>query len=129
RRELEREFRFTHGLAAHVGVRRINFLSVQRVHAPFVARGDFVGNGRIGRNVTVRSFAFSVADFQFVRLDQRWTVDSVPIGQRFIVFGGLIFAAVLEADDRALAEREKVGQEKTIRRLDFVLVVLRLLFV
>ena len=45
------------------------------------------------------------------------------------MFFGLILTAVFEANDRAFAKGHQVGQEKPIRRFNFVLVILGFLFV
>ena len=41
------------------------------------------------------------------------------------MFGRLVFAAVFEADDRVSPERHEVGQQKSVRRFDLVLVISR----
>src|SRR6266849_5075569 len=41
------------------------------------------------------------------------------------MFGRLVFAAVFEADDGVSPERHEVGQQKSVRRFDLVLVISR----
>src|ERR1043166_7309713 len=75
------------------------------------------------------SLAVGVAHLQFVGLDQCRTVHAVPISHSFIVLRGLVFTAVFELNDRALAEGEQVSQQKTVGRFNSVLVIFRLLVV
>ena len=71
-------------------------------------------------------FADDVADFQLVRLDERWPVHSIPIRDRLIMFGGFILAAVFELDAGVLAKGHQVSQEKTVGGFDPILVTFSL---
>src|SRR5438876_2218343 len=70
--------------------------------------------------------AGGVADLQFIGLDQSRGVYAIPVGQRLVMLGGLVFAAVFEPDERAFAKGHQVGEQKAVGRFNFVLIVLRL---
>ena len=131
----EREFRTSCSLAPVIGVRRINdaphpFLSAgQGVHAPFVARGDFIRLGSLGRKIPMRLLARDIAYFQFIRLDQRRGGGAIPVGHRLVMLGGFILSTVFEADHGVFSERHQVGQQESISRLNFVFFILRLFLV
>src|ERR1035437_360130 len=75
----------------------------------------------------MRPFALCAPNLQLVRLDEGGAVHSVPVGDGLVVFGGIILAAVFEADYGIPAEKHKVGQEKPVSGFYLVLLVLRLL--
>ena len=66
-------------------------------------------------------FTGRIADRQLVGLQQRRRRQAIPVGDRLVVLGGFVLAAVLEADQRVAAERHQVGKQEAVRRFDLVL--------
>ena len=70
RLELKCELRGAGCFSPAIGVRRIDFLPVQRIHTPFVARRDLVRRRGLGRTVLMGRFVLRIAELQFVALHQ-----------------------------------------------------------
>src|ERR1043165_5079605 len=96
---------------------------MQLIHAAFVTGNDFVRLGSLWRNIVVQRFALHIANFQFVGFDESRFVCAIPISDGLIMFSGFVFAAMFEPDERVLSERHKIGEQKSIRRFNFVLII------
>jgi hypothetical protein len=116
-------FEFEVGVVLRIRLRALGASGAQGVDAPLVAGGDFVGLGGGGGVVGVNLLAGGVADFQFVGFDDGCAGEAVPVGDGFVVFVGVVFAAVFEGDAGVFSEGEEVGEEEAVGGVDFVEVV------